>query len=172
MSRPSKLKLLAEDLWTLSAEEIEALGPVMEKIVEAKRLVDEIDERLRGQAEEDQDRRAAEMLREVREVLGNAEVTLSGPESVILACYSLQEEGQELLESRRLNVFLESFERKPANSSNIVEKLAGRGVLAVQDEGPHSHKKFSLTAAGRQEAWDLLARLRKAHPQVSLSVVG
>ena len=67
----------------------------------------------------------------------------------------------EMLESKRINIFLDSFGRKPANSTSIVDKLGARGAVPIEADGLHAHKKFRLTGQGRQEAMEIVGRLRR-----------
>ena len=63
--------------------------------------------------------------------------------------------------SKGLNIFLDSYGRKPANTSTVVEKLGKRSIVGIEDDGLHSHKKFKLTDMGQDEAWEILLRLRR-----------
>ena len=166
MSGSSKIGNLADGLWHLSVVELKAFRGVIEKILAAKEAVEQAEER----SSELGDRAAAKGIREVREYLEDPAVDLSGPEAVMLGSYYMHEEGHESLDSKRLNIFLDSYDRKPANSTSIVEKLSVRGVVSVEDDGPHTHKKFRLTTKGREESLELLGRLRRRGG--GLSVVG
>ena len=42
-----------------------------------------------------------------------------------------------------------------------MDKLGKRRLVKIEDEGLHSHKRFLLTESGREEAWDILIRLRR-----------
>ena len=75
--------------------------------------------------------------------------------------YYLHEEGNEMLESKRINIFLDSFGRKPANSTSIVDKLGAKGAVTIEADGLHAHKKFRLTGAGQEEAMEIVGRLRR-----------
>lgn len=146
--------------------ELKEIRGVVDKILVAKEAVELAEER----SSELGDRAVAKGLEELREFLRDGQVDLSGPEAVILASYSMHEEGQDWLDSKRLNIFLDSYHRKPANSTSIVEKLGARQVVNVEDGGPHTHKKFQLTPKGREEAVKLIATLRRGGG--GLSVVG
>lgn len=161
----SRIANLADGLWHLSVAELKAFRGVIEKILAAKEAVEAAEER----STEVVDRAAAKGFREIREYFEDAAVDLSGPEAVILGSYYMHEDGHDSLDSKRLNIFLDSYDRKPANSTSIVEKLSARGAVKVDDGGPHTHKKFHLTAQGRQEAVNLLGNLRRGG---GLSVVG
>ena len=166
MSGSSKIANLADGLWHLSVVELKEFRGVIEKILVAKEAVEMAEER----SSEVGDRAVAKGFREIREYLEDPGVELSGPEAVLLGSYYMHEEGHESLDSKRLNIFLDSYDRKPANSTSIVEKLSVRGVVSVEDEGLHTHKKFRLTAKGREEAIELLGRLRRRGG--GLAVVG
>ena len=169
MREGSKLSSLADQLWTLSVEELRNFQEVLTKILVAKEAVAEAE----GLASDSEDRATAVALKETRTYLGNLDIKLSGPESVILASYHLHEEGSEWLESKRLNILLDSYERKPSNSTSVIDKLIARGLMELEEGRPHSHKKFQLTEAGKEEAWDILARVRsELKGSGGLAVVG
>jgi len=134
----------------------------------AKREIAEVE----GRSAEDQDRETARVLGEVWGYLRDEEVPLSGPESVVLGAFCKHHEGVELLDSKGLNIFLDSYGRKPANTTTVVDKLAKKELVAVEDAGPHSHKKFRLTKAGMEEGWELIKRLRRGTGGMRLSAVG
>ena len=127
------------------------------KIVAAKEEIAAVSET----SADERDRVAAKELKEIRDYLENDDVALSGPEAVGLAAYCKHQEGAELLDSKGLNIFLDSYGRKPANTSTVVEKLGKRSLVGIEDDGLHSHKKFKLTEMGRDEAWEILLRLRR-----------
>ena len=66
-----------------------------------------------------------------------------------------------MLDSKGLNIFLDSYGRKPANTTTVVDKLGKRRLVKIEDEGLHSHKRFQLTESGLEEASDILIRLRR-----------
>lgn len=169
VSGESRISNLADHLWKLNLEELKHFGGVIEKIISAKEAIVDAEER----SSEAGERQAAQIFRELRRYLEAEAIDLSGPECVILGSYYLHEDGHDTLESKRLNIFLESYGRKPANSTSIVDKLAARGLVRVEADGLHAHKKFRLTGAGREEALELVTRLRKQSRQdSSLAVVG
>ena len=168
MREGTKISNLADELWTLSLDELEHFRGVIDAILAAKQEVAVAE----GRISEGQDRATALALKEIRAYLEDGGVKLSGPESVVLASYYLHEEGAEWLESKRLNILLDSYDRKPANATSIIDKLVGRGVMILEEGRPHSHKKFQLTKAGRQEAWDTVARVRAEHKEGGFKVVG
>ena len=157
MSAPSQFQHLADDLWRLSLSELRDFQGVITKIVAAKEEIAAVSET----SADERDRVAAKELKEIRDYLENDDVALSGPEAVGLAAYCKHQEGAELLDSKGLNIFLDSYGRKPANTSTVVEKLGKRSLVGIEDDGLHSHKKFKLTEMGRDEAWEILLRLRR-----------
>ena len=167
MSSESRISNLADHLWKLNLEELKHFGGVIEKIIAAKRAIVDAEER----STEAGEREAAQIFRELRGYMEDSAVDLSGPESVILGSYYLHEEGNEMLESKRINIFLDSFGRKPANSTSIVDKLGARGAVAIEADGLHAHKKFRLTSEGREEALELVGRLRRLSRDGKFAVV-
>lgn len=160
MSGESEISKLANRLLELSAEELEQFGKsggLIEKMIDLKRAIEDAEER----SSEAEEKQAAQVFRELRGYLEDGEVELSGPECVLLGSYYLHEEGNEMLESKRLNIFLDSYGRKPSNSTSIVDKLGARGAVSIDADGLHSHKKFRLTGQGREEALELVGRLRR-----------
>ncbi len=166
-SNSSKIANLADGLWSLSVEELQEFGGVIEKILEAKKAVLLAEER----STEAGDKAVAQSFREIRDYLQDPRMEMSGPEAVILGSFYMHEDGHDSLDSKRLNIFLDSYDRKPANSTSIVDKLNSRGILRVDDDGLHSHKKFRLTSKGREESIELLSRLRRRGRDGGLAVV-
>ncbi|NNC89967.1 MAG: hypothetical protein HKN82_16035 [Akkermansiaceae bacterium] len=167
MGQPSRLEHLADDLWQLSLEEVRHFQAVASKIVEAKEQIAAAE----ASAGELQDEAAAGALRELRGYLEDEDLALSGPEAVLLAAFCKHQEGAEALETKGVNIFLDSYGRKPANTTSVVEKLVKRRLMALEDAGLHSHKSYQLTAEGRREAWDLVGRLRRGRGKKRFSVV-
>ncbi|NIP93329.1 MAG: hypothetical protein GWO24_07685 [Akkermansiaceae bacterium] len=167
MGASSRFESLADDLWQLSLSELKHFQGVIAKIVAAKEEIEAVAER----SVEDRDREAALVLKEIRDYLENDEVGLSGPEVVVLAAFCKHQEGTEMLDSKGINIFLDSYGRKPANTTTVVEKLGKRRLVLIEDEGPHSHKKFQLTESGMDEAWDIVSRLRRGRGRPHLTAV-
>ena len=167
MSTPSRFQHLADDLWQLSLSELRHFQGVIAKIMAAKEEIASVSET----SAEERDRLAAMELKEIRDYLENEDVALSGPEAVVLAAYCKHQEGTELLDSKGLNIFMDSYGRKPANTTTVVEKLGKRRLVVIEDDGPHSHKKFKLTDSGQDEAWDILIRLRRGRGRSHLTAV-
>ena len=157
VSTPSRFQHLADDLWQLSLSELRHFQGVIAKIMAAKEEIEAVSET----SAEERDRVAAQELKEIRGYLENEDVALTGAESVVLASFCKHQEGTELLDSKGLNIFLDSYGRKPANTTTVVDKLGKRRLVRIEDEGLHSHKKFQLTESGMDEAWDVLARIRR-----------
>lgn len=117
------------------------------------------------------DVRKSETLRAVRKTLEDGACRLSGSECVMLACYHKMLEGEDDLDTRRLNIFLHSYDRKPSNSTKIVELMARKGWMETRSEALHAHKTFALTPEGVAHAEELLARFKHADGGERLSLV-
>ena len=158
MSSPSKLEKLANELWSLRFEEIEGFLDVVTKIHEAKATLRSAEE---GNLVT-KDRAAADDLREIRRYLEDPDISLSGPESVMLAGFYKILEGAEALDTRSLNIILDSYGRKPSNTTTTIENLEKKGHMElITGEDLHAHKSFRLTESGLAEARDLLDRLAR-----------
>ena len=159
MEQPSKLVNLADELWKLSTEELEGFLEVISKIIETKAI-------LRNTAEgsaTNQDRAAADDLREIRRALEDTNITLSGPESVLLASFYKELEGAESLDTRALNITLDSYARKPSNTTTTIENLEKKGhIELMKGANPHAHKTFRLTESGKNEGRALLDRIARS----------
>jgi hypothetical protein len=71
-------------------------------------------------------------------------------------------ENVEFLDTRSLNVTLDSYGRKPSNTTSTVENLEKKGYLEfVPGENLHAHKTFRLTEQGFHEVRDLMRRLTR-----------
>ena len=158
---------IADDLWQLSLEEVRHFQGVVAKIVEAKEQIAAAAE----SADELRDEEAAGSLREIRGYLEDGDLALSGPEAVLLASFCKHQEGAEVLDTKGVNILLDSYDRKPSNTTSIVEKLGKRGLIAVEDSGLHAHKLYQLTGDGRRDAWDIVGRLRRGRGKKRFSVV-
>jgi Holliday junction resolvasome RuvABC ATP-dependent DNA helicase subunit len=167
VSTPSRFQHIADDLWQLSLSELRHFQGVISKIMAAKEAIETVSEN----SAEERDREAAVVLKEIRDYLENDEVALSGPEAVVLASFCKHQEGTELLDSKGLNIFLDSYGRKPANTTTVVDKLGKRRLVKIEDDGPHSHKKFQLTDSGMDEAWDIVSRLGRGRGRPRLTAV-
>lgn len=108
------------------------------------------------------DREASDELRAVRTFLDNPDLDLSGPECVLLGSFFKHRENLELLDTRALNVTLDSYGRKPSNTTSTVENLEKKGLMEfISGEDLHAHKTFRLTEAGWHETRDLIGRLKR-----------
>jgi DNA-binding MarR family transcriptional regulator len=158
MSDPSVLKKIAELVWSLELEEARSALEVVQKVVETKETVEGGTERIGIR----QDQVASDELREVRRFLDHADLDLNGPECVLLGSFFKHREQVELLDTRSLNVTLDSFGRKPSNTTSTVENLEKKGLIEfVTGDNPHAHKTFRLTEQGFHEARDLMRRLMR-----------
>lgn len=105
------------------------------------------------------DDNTSETLRSIRKVLDEPEYRLSGSESVLLACMYKDLEGEEHLETKRINIFLHSYDRKPANTTKIVDNLEKKDLIEIHSDGLHAHKTYKLSSLGKGNAWSLIERL-------------
>jgi hypothetical protein len=167
VSAPSKFEELADGLWQLSLGELRHFQGVITKIIATKEEIEAVSEK----SVEDRDEEAAAVLKEIRNFFDNEDVAISGPEAVVLAAFCKHQEGTELLDSKGINILLDSYGRKPANTTTLVEKLGKRRLVLIEDDGLHSHKKFQLTESGMDEAWDIVARLRRGRGRPRLTAV-
>jgi DNA-binding MarR family transcriptional regulator len=61
-----------------------------------------------------------------------------------------------------LNIWLDSYGRKPSNTTSTVENLEKKGFMEfVAGETLNSHKTFRLTDAGRSEIRNIMCRLAR-----------
>lgn len=158
MAQSSKLANLADELWKLSVEELEGFSDVVSKIIETKCTLRSAEE---GSVVS-QDRAAADDLREIRRALEDTSISLSGPESVLIAAFYKQLEGADALDTRALNITLDSYGRKPSNTTTTVENLEKKGHMEMMTgDSLHAHKSFRLTDAGTSETRELLERLAR-----------
>lgn len=158
MNSPSKLATLGDQLWSLGLDELESLQEVLTKIIEAKQAMEGVSEKLGVR----QDREISDDLRVVRQFLDNANLELNGPECVLLGAFFKFRENIELLDTRALNVTLDSFSRKPSNTTSTVENLEKKGLMEFVNGGDlHAHKTFRLTDSGLNEVRDLIGRLKR-----------
>ena len=97
-----------------------------------------------------------------RPVLSNTELDLNGPECVLLGSFHKHLEDVELLDTRGLNIWLDSYGRKPSNTTSTVENLEKKGLMEfVAGENLNAHKTFRLTEAGRNEVRTIMSRLAR-----------
>tara|TARA_B110000881_G_scaffold171913_1_gene155707 strand:+ start:445 stop:942 length:498 start_codon:yes stop_codon:yes gene_type:complete len=156
MSDSSTLKTIAELTWGLELDEARSALDVVQKIVATKETLEGSTEKMGIR----QDQRTSDELREVRRFLDNSSLDLNGPECVLLGSFFKHRENVELLDTRSLNVTLDSYERKPSNTTSTVENLEKKGLMEfVTGENLHAHKTFRLTEQGYHEVRDLMGRL-------------
>lgn len=158
MDDSSALKKIAELAWSLELDGAKAACDVVQKIVEAKEAVEGGTEKMGIR----QDRQTSDELREVRRFLDNGSLELNGPECVLLGSFFKHRENVDLLDTRSLNVTLDSYGRKPSNTTSTVENLEKKGLMEfVAGENLHAHKTFRLTGQGFTEVRDLMGRLAR-----------
>ena len=52
------------------------------------------------------------------------------------------------MDTKRINILLDSFGRKPSNTTKIIDTLEKKALLEIRSDGLHSHKTFCLTHKG------------------------
>lgn len=158
MSSPSKLASVADQLWSWNADELQSLQDVIAKMIDTKEAMLGAEAKIGVR----QDRETADDLREIRHFLSDSQLDLNGPECVLLGSLHKHLEEAELLDTRGLNIWLDSYGRKPSNTTSTVENLEKKGFMEfVAGETLNSHKTFRLTDAGRSEIRNIMCRLAR-----------
>ncbi len=158
MSDSSNLKMIAELTWVLELDEARSALDIVQKIVDTKETLEGSTEKMGHR----QDQRTSDELREVRRFLDNSGLELNGPECVLLGSFFKHRENVEFLDTRSLNVTLDSYGRKPSNTTSTVENLEKKGLMEFVTGGDlHAHKTFCLTEQGYHEVRDLMGRLAR-----------
>jgi DNA-binding MarR family transcriptional regulator len=121
--------------------------------------------------EEGGDQKTSEALKTIRRVLDDTSYRLSGSDCVLLACLYKELEGEVHVETKRINIYLHSYDRKPANTTKIVDNLEKKNFIKINSDGLHSHKTYSLTKEGQSSAWSLIDRLTQSGARERLSVM-
>ena len=117
------------------------------------------------------DQKTSDTLKIIRRVLDDSTYRLSGSECVLLACLYKELEGDEDVETKRINIYLHSYDRKPANTTKIVDNLEKKNLIQISSDGLHSHKNYRLTKEGQNSAWSLIDRLTEDGGNEKLSVM-
>ena len=117
------------------------------------------------------DMETSQCLQEIREVLADLAYRLSGSECVLLACFAKLLEGEEFVDTKRLNILLHSYSRKPSNTTKIIDALEKKAWLEIRSDGLHAHKLFRLTRRGEERARDLLVQVNQLGSGERLAVV-
>jgi len=146
----------------LSVEQLELYQAFITKSLEFRKAEEALVSAMNK--EDGGDQQTSETLRSIRKVLDDPNYRLSGSECVILACLYKELEGEEHLETKRINIYLHSYERKPANTTKIVDQLEKKELIQINSDGLHSHKSFRLTKNGQANAWSLIERLLENSP--------
>ena len=154
----------------MSIEQMKLLQNFVTKSVELKEAQAAFEAAIELEGGEDVNVSAS--LREIRRYLGDESLRLSGSESVLLACYGKKLEGEERVDTKRLNILLGSFGRKPSNTTKIVEILAKKDLVEIDSEALHAHKTYQLTSAGVCEVTTLIEELKGADGRDRLVIVG
>jgi len=121
--------------------------------------------------EDGEDENIADNLRDIRSVLADQGYRLSGNECVLLACLSKELEGEDYTDTKRINIFLQSYDRKPSNTTKIADGLEKKNLIEMNSDGLHSHKAYKLTQRGHGSAWSLLERFTSNKSGGKLSVM-
>jgi DNA-binding MarR family transcriptional regulator len=173
MSDSSSIHNLAQSLTNihtdLSVEQLELYQAFITKSLEFKKAEEALLSAIRK--EEGGDQKTTEALKSIRKVLDDNSYRLSGSDCVILACLYKELEGEEHVETKRINIYLHSYDRKPANTTKIVDHLEKRNLIETNSDGLHSHKTYRLTKEGRTNAWSLIDRLSQSGARERLSVM-
>ncbi len=141
----------------LSVEQLELYQAFITKSLEFRKAEEALVSAMNK--EDGGDQNTSEHLRSIRVIVDNPTYRLSGSECVLLACLYKELEGEEHLETKRINIWLHSYERKPANTTKIVDQLEKKALIQINSDGLHSHKSYRLTKDGHSNAWALLDRL-------------
>ncbi len=153
----------------MSVDQMRLYQEFVTKSLEAR----EAEEALRaamGQ-EDGGDVQTSEALRDIRGILADQKFRLSGSECVLLACLSKRLEGEEFTDTKRINILLHSFNRKPSNTTKVVDGMEKKELLEIRSDGLHAHKMYCLTDRGQRHVWSLLERLSGEGGNDRLAVV-
>jgi len=153
----------------LSVEQLELYQEFITKSLEFRKAEEALMSAM--DQEDGGDQKTSETLRTIRRLLDDPSYRLSGSECVIIACLYKELEGEEHVETKRLNIFLHSYDRKPANTTKIVDNLEKKDLIKINSDGLHSHKMYRLTKDGQNNAWSLLDRLTEEGGKERLSVM-
>lgn len=162
-------KSTAEMSDQMSVEQMRLFQAYVTKTLEAK----EAEEAFFSAAnlEEDSDVETSVVLREIRHVLEDQKYRLSGSESVLLASMTKLLEGEEYADTKRINIMLASYARKPSNTTKIVDILEKKSLMEIRSGGLHAHKTFRLTREGEAQAKTILAQLGESTGRDRLAIV-
>ncbi len=153
----------------MSIDQMELLQNYITKQVEFKKAEEAF---LQAMGIEDEPpAHTTQALSDTRQILENLKIRLSGSEAVLLASYIKWLEGEEHQDTKRLNILLSSYQRKPSNTTKIVDTLTKKHFLETQSDGLHSHKTFQLTRTGEEHAAALLERLLGSSDKDHLALV-
>ncbi len=173
MSDSHNFRNLAQSLTNiheeLSVEQLELYQAFITKSLEFKKAEEALLSAMNK--EEGGDQRTTETLKSIRRILDDSSYRLSGSDCVLLACLHKELEGEEHLETKRINIYLHSYDRKPANTTKIVDHLEKKNFIQISSDGLHSHKTYRLTKEGQNNAWSLIDRLSKANGNEFLKVM-
>ena len=157
------LASLHEDM---SVEQMRLYQIFVTKSLEAREAEEALFSAIGDDDSEDKD--IAANLRNIRNVLADQGYRLSGNECVLLACLSKELEGEDYTDTKRINIFLQSYERKPSNTTKIADGLEKKKLIEINSDGLHSHKMYRLTQRGQGSAWSLLERFTSSGGKLSV----
>jgi DNA-binding MarR family transcriptional regulator len=173
MTDTHKLRNLSHSLTNvhedLSVEQLELYQAFITKSLEFKKAEEALLSAMDN--EEGGDQKTSEALKTIRRVFDDSSYRLSGSECVLLACLYKELEGEEHVETKRINIYLHSYDRKPANTTKIVDHLEKKNLIKINNDGLHSHKMYRLTKEGQSTAWSLIDRLTLEGAGERLSVM-
>lgn len=153
----------------LSVEQLELYQEFITKSLEFRKAEEALLSAL--DSEDGGDQKTSDTLKTIRRILEDTSYRLSGNECVLLACLYKELEGEEALETKRINIYLHSYDRKPANTTKIVDHLEKKKLIKIDSDGLHSHKMYRLTKAGQDNTWTLIQRLTEEGGSERLSVL-
>lgn len=153
----------------LSVEQLELYQAFITKSLEFRKAEEALNSAL--DKEDGGDQKTSETLRAIRKFLDDPSYRLSGSDCVLLACLYKELEGEEHVETKRINIYLHSYDRKPANTTKIVDHLEKKDLIKINSEGLHSHKMYRLTKEGQACTWTLIDRLTEDGGRERLAVI-
>jgi len=153
----------------LSVEQLELYQEFITKTLELRKAEEALLSAMN--TEEGGDTQTSDTLKIIREILENTSYKLSGSECVILACLHKDLEGEEYVATKRINIYLHSYDRKPANTTKIVDNLEKKNFIQTNSDGLHSHKTYRLTKEGQKHTLALITRLTQDEQNDKITII-
>ncbi len=153
----------------MSVDQMRLYQAFVTKSVEAREAEEAL--RVAMDQEDGGDTHTSETLCDLRRLLADQNFRLSGSECVLLACLSKRLEGEEFTDTKRINILLHSFNRKPSNTTKVVDGMEKKELLEIRSDGLHAHKMYCLTDRGQRHVWALLERLPGSNSSDRLAIV-